>query len=154
MHYDIPKLSSLYVHRVGRTARAGKSGLSLALVSQHDVYFVHRIERKTGSRMKRLHSKSVSDEAVLGCLDEVSKAKVQAKLQVRQQFGDRAERLKELAESRRQEINQAIRADGRRSESQQQTGAPRRRRAVDQAEPATDHVEGAAKVRKPKRSHS
>lgn len=84
MHYDIPKLSSLYVHRVGRTARAGKSGLSLALVSQHDVYFVHRIERKTGSRMKRLHSKSVSDEAVLGCLDEVSKAKVQAKLQVRQ----------------------------------------------------------------------
>ena len=31
--YDLPEDSKNYIHRVGRTARAGKSGRSLALVT-------------------------------------------------------------------------------------------------------------------------
>ena len=34
LNYDVPTNSKDYVHRVGRTARAGRSGRSLTLVTQ------------------------------------------------------------------------------------------------------------------------
>jgi ATP-dependent RNA helicase DDX47/RRP3 len=37
INYDIPGNSKDYVHRVGRTARAGKSGKAITLVTQYDV---------------------------------------------------------------------------------------------------------------------
>lgn len=40
-----------YVHRVGRTARAGRSGWSLSFVSQHDVELVHKIEELIGHQL-------------------------------------------------------------------------------------------------------
>ena len=35
-NYDVPKTSSEYIHRIGRTARAGKEGKAITLVSPHD----------------------------------------------------------------------------------------------------------------------
>ncbi|MEX2017227.1 MAG: DEAD/DEAH box helicase [Candidatus Pacearchaeota archaeon] len=35
-NYDIPKTSQDYVHRIGRTARAGKDGIAINLVSERD----------------------------------------------------------------------------------------------------------------------
>ena len=35
-NYDIPKNSTEYIHRIGRTARAGKEGIAVSLVSQRD----------------------------------------------------------------------------------------------------------------------
>jgi len=35
-NYDIPKTSDEYIHRIGRTARAGKDGFAISLVSQRD----------------------------------------------------------------------------------------------------------------------
>ncbi|KAJ9649615.1 ribosomal RNA processing protein [Coniosporium tulheliwenetii] len=37
VNYDLPSDSKTYVHRVGRTARAGKSGKAVSLVTQYDV---------------------------------------------------------------------------------------------------------------------
>jgi ATP-dependent RNA helicase DDX47/RRP3 len=37
VNYDIPQNAKDYVHRVGRTARAGKAGRALSLVTQYDV---------------------------------------------------------------------------------------------------------------------
>jgi ATP-dependent RNA helicase DDX49/DBP8 len=37
INLDLPKVTSDYIHRVGRTARAGKNGRSLSLVTEHDV---------------------------------------------------------------------------------------------------------------------
>ena len=37
INYDIPANSKDYVHRVGRTARAGKTGKAVTLVTQYDV---------------------------------------------------------------------------------------------------------------------
>ncbi len=35
-NYDVPRNSTEYIHRIGRTARAGKEGIAISLVSQHD----------------------------------------------------------------------------------------------------------------------
>jgi ATP-dependent RNA helicase DDX47/RRP3 len=37
INYDIPQHSKDYVHRVGRTARAGKTGKAITIVTQYDV---------------------------------------------------------------------------------------------------------------------
>ena len=37
INFDIPQHSKDYVHRVGRTARAGKSGRAITIVTQYDV---------------------------------------------------------------------------------------------------------------------
>jgi ATP-dependent RNA helicase DDX49/DBP8 len=53
INFDLPTLARDYVHRVGRTARAGRRGWSLSFVSQHDVELVQRIEALTGSTMDK-----------------------------------------------------------------------------------------------------
>ena len=44
INFDIPTHSKDYIHRVGRTARAGKSGKSITFVSQYDIELYQRIE--------------------------------------------------------------------------------------------------------------
>ena len=52
INFDIPTHSKDYIHRVGRTARAGRSGKSITLVSQYDVELVQRIEDVVGKKMQ------------------------------------------------------------------------------------------------------
>ncbi|KWU43139.1 DEAD-domain-containing protein, partial [Rhodotorula sp. JG-1b] len=51
VNYDLPTNSKDYIHRVGRTARAGRSGKSVTLVTQYDVELFQRIEGVIGKKM-------------------------------------------------------------------------------------------------------
>ena len=51
INYDIPSHSKDYIHRVGRTARAGRAGKSITLVTQYDVELIQRIEAVIGKKM-------------------------------------------------------------------------------------------------------
>ena len=51
VNYDIPTHSKDYIHRVGRTARAGRSGKAVTFVSQYDVELYQRIEQLLGRRI-------------------------------------------------------------------------------------------------------
>lgn len=48
INFDLPHNVEDYVHRIGRTGRAGDSGTALSLVSQRDLPLVRRIEKYTG----------------------------------------------------------------------------------------------------------
>ncbi|KAJ7084327.1 P-loop containing nucleoside triphosphate hydrolase protein [Mycena belliarum] len=52
INFDIPTHSKDYIHRVGRTARAGRAGKSITLVTQYDVELVQRIEQTIGKQME------------------------------------------------------------------------------------------------------
>ncbi|TFY76963.1 hypothetical protein EWM64_g7047 [Hericium alpestre] len=52
INFDIPTHSKDYIHRVGRTARAGRSGKSITLVTQYDVELIQRIEEVIGKQME------------------------------------------------------------------------------------------------------
>mgnify|MGYP001110583724 CR=1 FL=1 len=51
VNYDIPQQSKSYIHRVGRTARAGKAGRALNLVTQYDVQLFQRVESLLSIKM-------------------------------------------------------------------------------------------------------
>ncbi len=44
INYDVPVKSEDYIHRVGRTARAGRGGRAVTIVTQYDVEVYQRIE--------------------------------------------------------------------------------------------------------------
>merc|ERR1712232_1444655 len=44
VNYDVPRNSKDYIHRVGRTARAGRSGRAVTVVTQYDIELFQRIE--------------------------------------------------------------------------------------------------------------
>lgn len=52
INYDLPVASRDYVHRAGRTARAGRRGTALTIVTQYDVVNFKRIEAMLGIRME------------------------------------------------------------------------------------------------------
>jgi len=53
VHYDAALAPDDYVHRTGRTARAGRSGVALSLVCEADVDRVRAIEAATGTELSR-----------------------------------------------------------------------------------------------------
>jgi len=72
LNFDLPKISSDYVHRVGRTARAGRRGRSLSFITQYDVELVHAIEAFTGCKMTA--SEEVQEAEIVPLLNPVYKA--------------------------------------------------------------------------------
>jgi ATP-dependent RNA helicase RhlB len=51
INYDLPNEAENYVHRIGRTARAGKKGKAITLASEQDVYQLPAIERYIGKKI-------------------------------------------------------------------------------------------------------
>ena len=48
INFDLPKFAEDYVHRIGRTGRAGSQGIAVSFASGKDVLHLKRIERFTG----------------------------------------------------------------------------------------------------------
>ncbi|CZR61874.1 probable ATP-dependent rRNA helicase rrp3 [Phialocephala subalpina] len=52
LNYDLPPDSKTYIHRVGRTARAGKAGVAISIVTQYDVEIFKRTEAALKMELK------------------------------------------------------------------------------------------------------
>ncbi|KAF6222760.1 hypothetical protein HO133_000808 [Letharia lupina] len=62
INYDVPRNPDDYIHRVGRTARAGKKGEAVTLVGQRDVSLFLAIEGRVGAKMKEWKEEGVNVE--------------------------------------------------------------------------------------------
>lgn len=54
VNYNLPYLPEDYVHRIGRTGRAGNIGQAISLVSREEENTVAKIERLIGNKIKRI----------------------------------------------------------------------------------------------------
>lgn len=54
INYDMPKSGEDYIHRIGRTGRAGKTGTAISLVSPRDNRLLAQVERFIGKRLQRV----------------------------------------------------------------------------------------------------
>ncbi len=52
INYDIPHVKHDFVHRVGRTGRAGKQGVAMTLVSPDEIEQLHDLQKVLGERIK------------------------------------------------------------------------------------------------------
>jgi ATP-dependent RNA helicase RhlE len=53
VNFDLPNVSEDYVHRIGRTGRAGASGEAISLVSGEDLPLLKDIEKLMGRRIEQ-----------------------------------------------------------------------------------------------------
>ncbi|WP_394131180.1 ATP-dependent RNA helicase SrmB [Shewanella maritima] len=53
INFDMPRSADTYVHRIGRTGRAGAKGTAISLVEAHDMRIVAKIERYIEQPLKR-----------------------------------------------------------------------------------------------------
>lgn len=68
INHIVPDSPVAYIHRVGRTARAGRAGMAISLVTQYDIELIKTIERKINYRLREY---SVSNEEVAKFLTQV-----------------------------------------------------------------------------------
>ncbi len=52
INFDLPRQAEDYVHRIGRTGRAGRTGIAVSLVGMREGGLVRAIERYTGNRIE------------------------------------------------------------------------------------------------------
>ena len=52
INYDLPKFAEDYVHRIGRTGRAGQKGIAIAFATNMDRHVLRKIEEYTGQRLE------------------------------------------------------------------------------------------------------
>ena len=72
VNYDVPRDADSYVHRVGRTARAGRPGTALSLIAPEDVPRLHRIEQQLGAKLRPVPE--VPEDALLRYLSQTNTA--------------------------------------------------------------------------------
>ena len=99
INYDPPRNVSDYVHRIGRTARAERSGEAVTLVTQHDVGRFLAIEKGTTQRMEQFE---LNEQNFTSSLTRVIAAKRSARLAMTQDFDSKLTNQKR-EEKRREE---------------------------------------------------
>jgi len=63
VNYDVPQDPEAYVHRIGRTARAGKEGQAILFVSPRERFLLRAIERATGQKIDPMRLPTQKDIA-------------------------------------------------------------------------------------------
>ena len=61
LNYDMPQDNEYYVHRIGRTARAGREGIALSFVAGREFYKINDIQRFTKTKIKRMDIPTLKD---------------------------------------------------------------------------------------------
>lgn len=87
INFEIPNIPENYVHRIGRTARAGREGIAISFCDAEEKSFIRDIEKATGKTIpvvtkQPFHSKAVELAALM------SPGKAKAKLEA----GERSSR--------------------------------------------------------------
>ncbi|KAH9238663.1 hypothetical protein K456DRAFT_1186547 [Colletotrichum gloeosporioides 23] len=99
INYDIPRNPDDYIHRVGRTARAGRKGEAVTFVGQRDVELVLAIEGRVGRQMGAWKEEGVNLETrvLRDALKVVSEKKREALLELEEgrEVGGKRKRAKQ-----------------------------------------------------------
>ncbi|XP_048499347.1 DEAD-box ATP-dependent RNA helicase 10-like isoform X1 [Beta vulgaris subsp. vulgaris] len=107
INYDIPANSKDYIHRVGRTARAGRSGVAISLVNQYELEWFIQIENLIG---KKLPKYAAEEEEVLLLLERVTEAKRISQMKMKESGG---KKRKGMGDDDGEDIQKYLRKDNK-----------------------------------------
>lgn len=80
INYDLPRDPDDYIHRAGRTARAGRPGKCINFVTERDIDIVHAIEDRVGAQWSEYDG--CKESRVLENLNYIQKAKRTASVEM------------------------------------------------------------------------
>ncbi len=75
VNYNLPYLAEDYVHRIGRTGRAGEKGHAISFVNREEERALEAIQRLTGSRIRRINKPGFEVGSRDSLIDTVEKQK-------------------------------------------------------------------------------
>lgn len=81
VNYALPDRVEDYIHRVGRTARAGAQGKAMNLISQYDIVLLQKVEQQTGVKCEEY---PLSEADVQAGRQRVEDAEVEACKQIKE----------------------------------------------------------------------
>ncbi|WP_392564179.1 ATP-dependent RNA helicase SrmB [Orbus wheelerorum] len=110
-NFDMPKAADVYLHRIGRTARAGKKGTAISLVEAHDYDLLKKIERyiKEPLKLRIVHELRPKTKA-----PAVSKKK----------------KISEKAKTKKNEKNQEVKKKKVRERDTKNIGKPKKKLSI------------------------
>lgn len=118
---ELPRRAVDYVHRVGRTARAGRRGRAVSLVGEQDVELVHEAEKISGRKL--LKCTEVTEEMAIRVLGPVAKASRLTKMKLMDIGFD--ELVKKHRERKRRDRRLRMKAEKKARRALQKMNAPR-----------------------------
>ncbi len=65
INYDLPHVTGDYIHRVGRTGRAGRKGLAITLLTQKEMVALKDVERLMGKKIKQVKLDGYAPKIIL-----------------------------------------------------------------------------------------
>jgi len=65
VNYELPNVPEQYVHRIGRTARAGRDGIAISLVTEDELYYLREIEKVTRAEIPVLEAPEGFEDLIL-----------------------------------------------------------------------------------------
>jgi ATP-dependent RNA helicase DeaD len=85
INYDVPHDAEAYIHRVGRTGRAGRDGETILFLSQHDRGMLRVIERATRQKITKLElprTKQINEKRIASFKQKIMDVIVKGKLDI------------------------------------------------------------------------
>ncbi|MDD2410058.1 MAG: DEAD/DEAH box helicase [Candidatus Methanomethylophilaceae archaeon] len=71
VNYDVPMDSENYLHRIGRTGRAGKEGIAVSFVTKQEEYHIRQYERETGKKILKVRADEMPSAGTMVIEDQV-----------------------------------------------------------------------------------
>ncbi|MDR2833995.1 MAG: DEAD/DEAH box helicase [Streptococcaceae bacterium] len=100
-NYDIPQDPESYVHRIGRTGRAGKDGISVTFVTPNEISYLQTIEQLTKKRMNPMRPPTEKEafRGSLGAAFEDIEKKLEEQQDSLEKYSNAADKLLEQYEA-------------------------------------------------------
>ncbi len=116
VNLDIPTEPDTYIHRIGRTGRAGQPGRAITFVNEEDVPYLNDIEKKVGRRIVELdHTSPAYDNPPPADVKERGK-QIKKRNAARKEAAEAMAAAPEKAESRRRTVEAAKEGGRKKSE--------------------------------------
>lgn len=100
INFDLPYSADTYLHRIGRTARAGKKGSAVSLVEAHDYKLLGKIQRYTEEPLKARLIEGLEPRTKAPKDGEVNSVSKKAKARIKQKKEEKKEAAKKKVKVR------------------------------------------------------
>ncbi|KAL7673770.1 hypothetical protein ACOME3_000052 [Neoechinorhynchus agilis] len=95
VNHNVPLTGKQYLHRVGRTARAGRSGKAVTFVTQFELKRMHRLENAIDQSLTEIEEEDAVDQrAAIALLPNLYLMKAAVKLELEDEGFARSSKLK------------------------------------------------------------